>query len=267
MLLSIVAAALIASPFVVASPALAKQNNKNSLSDDIKRADKQINAARDKVNAAKKQMSDAKSNFSKLSSALEKAIDHAGDVRRKVESEHDSASPLVNARRTLDDAKAAFEEKRDPLLKKLGESSSYQEAVAAREAAKSKLATAGADEKEAAGKAYANAMSTVRKMETAAVNADPTAKAAWEKSTSAESAVQDLIVKRNEAVNRDSRIAESRRALDKAKEEAAKAKQHFEQEVRQLADAEKKLKHEEQQKHNLQQRQKQNNQKKNGKKK
>lgn len=251
----------------VSLAAHAAPQNSKGLGDDIKRADRDIAAARDKLQSAKKQADEAKAHLRKAAAALEKATDHAGDVRRKVEQEHDSAPPLVAARKLMEAHQAEFEDASRPVLEKLRQQAEYAAAVEQRDGLKAKASGTPSSERESLAKQYAAALAAVRSLEATALQTDPKAKSAKEKLAAAGSKVQALVTQRNEAVDRDSRLVDARRELDKAKGEAAKAKQKAEAESKQFADAERKVKHEEQQKHNLQQKQKQQQNNNNKKKK
>jgi chromosome segregation ATPase len=246
--------------------AAAKQNPKG-LTDDIKRAEREIGQARDKLQAARKQAEDAKGEMRKAAAAFEKATNHAGDVRRKVEQEHDAAPPLVAARQQLQSTQAQLDELSRPILEKLRESPEYAAAIQKRDALKLKLSTAPVDDRESLGKEYAASLAAVRSLESSAILANSQAKSVKEKVAEAEQKVQTLMTKRNESIERDSRMAEVRRELEKVKGEVAKARQKLETESKQLADAERKVHSEEQDKQRLQQKQKQAKNNNNKKKK
>lgn len=253
----------LASPMLSAAP---KQNPKG-LNDDIKRAERDIGQARDKLQAARKQAEEAKGHLRKAAAAFDKASDHAGDVRRKVEQEHDSAPPLVAARQQLQSVQAQLDDLSRPILEKLRAAPEYTTAVQKRDTLKARLSGAPVDERDSLGKEYAASMAAVRSLESSAILADSQTKAVKDKVAEAEQKVQSLMTKRNEAIDRDSRMAEVRRELDKAKAEVAQARQKLESEAKQLADAERKVRSEEQDKQRLQQKQQQAKNNNNKKKK
>lgn len=243
------------------TPAWAQnKNNKNAA---VKREQHDVQEARDKVNAAKREADAAKQAARAADGVYDKAVKHVADVRRTIEQMHDSEPALQEARRKQQAIHDEFEALKKPILEKLAQSATYQAAIQAREAVRQKLANlpvgAAATERETLGSEHQVAQTAVRQMEDAAINGDSKAKAARVELSSAEAKVRAQVEKRNAAVDRDPRLAEAKKELDKSKDKLAQAKQKLATELKQLADAEKKLNHEEAQKRQAEQAAKKNN--------
>ena len=86
-------------------------------------------------------------------------------------------------------------------------------------------------------------------MAVAAVNANPQAKAAYEGRTESETKLQELVKKRNAAMDQDSRITSLKGDAEKAKAGVAHAQQKVATERKQLGEAQQRLAQEEQKKH------------------
>jgi chromosome segregation ATPase len=248
----------------VASPADAiADNNKNKgkNSNDVKRADREADAARDKAQAERKQAEEARNQYRKAAAALERQIDQTGDVRKKVEQELDNAPPLANARRQRELAQTDWEDARRPILEKLAAQADYTAAQRRVETAKARIAGAGGEERAELAQEFAAATAAVRTLESKTLDADTTARTAKDRFAASEERVRELVAKRREAVERDPRLVAAIRELDQAKQEAAKARAKAEAEARQLAEAERKAMLEERQKQDLlrKQRDQQNN--------
>lgn len=252
-----------------AAVAWADKNGKG-LADDIKRQEKEVAEARKKVNGAKQELDAARAAAQKAQQALEKATDKAGDVRRAVQDEHDSAPSLVAARKKIETARADLERLTAPLLERLRQDAAYRTAVAERDQAKARLAAlpsaASPVERDPVAKQYSDGIQAVRRLEKAAIDADAPAKTARQAVDDSEAAGKRLIEQRDRAIEQDSRLQAARKELDEAKSKAAQAKQRAESEARQLAGAQKQLHAEEDRKRDLERkRQQQNNKNKNKK--
>jgi colicin import membrane protein len=237
--------------------ALADNNkNKSKNAGDVKRADREADAARDKAQAERKQAEEARNQYRKAAAALERQIDQTGDVRKKVEQELDNAPPLANARRQRELAKADWDDANRPVLERLGRQADYAAAQRRAETAKAQVAGAPSNGVADAVRAdlareFAAATAALRTLETKAVEADPAARAAKDKFAAAEERVRQLVAQRRESVERDPRLVASIRELEEAKQVAAKARAKAEAEARQLAEAERKAMLEERQKQEL----------------
>ena len=82
---------------IAASPLFARAD-KNNNNNDIQKHEKQVADAKNKLQSAKKQAEAARNDAKKDAAALTQATKLAEVTRRKVQDEHDSASPLVAAR-------------------------------------------------------------------------------------------------------------------------------------------------------------------------
>lgn len=249
--------------FATAAVALADNKNPKGLADDIKRQEKEISEARKKVSSAKHEADAAKGALQKASATFERAADKVGDVRRSVQAEHDAAPSLIAARKRVETSRAELERLTTPLLERLKQSPEYVAALAARDQAKSQLAAlpSGATKKERDDleKVYAEGIMAFRQLEKAAIDADAQAKAARAAVDDAETYGRQLLERRDQAIDQDSRLKSAKNDLDAAKSALAKAKSKLESEMRQLTGAQKHLQAEEHRKRELEQKQKQQN--------
>jgi hypothetical protein len=251
----------VAFALVAILPLGAFADNKSKSANDVKRADREADAARGKAQAERKQAEEARNQYRKAAATLERQIDQTGDVRKKVEHELDNAPPLANARRQREIAQSEFEDARRPILEKLRGQTDYIAAERRVETAKAQMNAASAVDRAQLAQEFSVASAALRVIETQALDADPAARSAKERFDAAGERVRELIAKRREAVERDPRLVASIRELEQAKQEAAKARAKAEAETRQLADAERKAAIEERQKQDLirKQRTQQNN--------
>lgn len=252
--------------YLCLTPALARADkNPKGLADDIRRQEKEVGEARKKLNDAKHQADQAKSAAQKAAAAFERASDKVGDVRRTVQAEHDAAPSLVSARQRVDAARAELEKLSTPLLAKLAQDPAYQQAVAARDQAKAALgalpASAAAREKDEAGKLFSEGQTAVRQLERNTLDADPKVKDVRKTVEDAEAKVKQLIERRDQAIDQDSRLKSAKNDLDQAKSAMNKAKGKLADEMRQLTQAQQHLQSEENRKRELERKQQQNNNK------
>jgi hypothetical protein len=187
------------------------------------------------VDQARKEADAANAALISAQAALKKAEDHAKEVRKKVEVEFDSAPELVAARAQFKKYDDEFTQLKGPLMKQLQNQADYQAALTAKEAAKKK-----------GPKEFSDATAKVKEMAMAAINASAPAKAAYAGKTESEAKLQELLKKRNAAMEQDSRITSLKGDHDKAKAAVAQALTKQANERRQLADAQQTLKQEEQ---------------------
>jgi hypothetical protein len=237
----------VAFALVAILPLGAFADNKSKSANDVKRADREADAARGKAQAERKQAEEARNQYRKAAATLERQIDQTGDVRKKVEHELDNAPPLANARRQREIAQSEFEDARRPILEKLRGQTDYIAAERRVETAKAQMNAASAVDRAQLAQEFSVASAALRVIETQALDADPAARSAKERFDA--------------AGERDPRLVASIRELEQAKQEAAKARAKAEAETRQLADAERKAAIEERQKQDLirKQRTQQNN--------
>ena len=194
-----------------------------------------VGTAKAQADQARKEADAANAALTSAQAALKKAEDHAKEVRKKVEAEFDSAPELVAARAQFKKYDDEFTQLKGPLMEQLQSQADYQAALAAKEAAKKK-----------GPKEFSDATNKVKEMALAAVNASAPAKAAYAGKTESEAKLQELVKKRNAAMEQDSRISALKGDHDKAKAAVAQAQTKLASERRQLADAQQRQRQEEQ---------------------
>lgn len=216
----------------------------------------EIAAAKDRLQAERKQAEAARGESARAQAALQKAMDHAQQVRQKIEAEHDAEPALVQARQRLQQSQQSLEQLAAPLLTQVRASAEHKAAVAARDAARQK----------GDSRAYSDAIATIKRLEAAVIEGHPQAKAAQAAVTDSEAAVRTLVEKRDAAIAGDARFSAAKGEIDKARAVFAQAQQKLAGEVKQLQDAERRLEREEQEKRAQEQRQRQQQQQKHKKK-
>lgn len=240
-----VAVVLISVPGLVSAAAQPKGQHGNKA---VANQKKDVQAAKDRLQAERKEAAEARAEAVRAVAALEKAEQHAKQVREAIQAEHDSASALTAARAKREQDKQALAQLAEPLLAKVRQQSDYQAAVAARDAAK------------AAGqpKQFSDAVAAITKLESGALEADPRAKAALAQAKASETKLQELVKIRDEAIAKDKRFLDAKQAIEKARAAAESAQQKAASAQRQLAAAEDKLQKEEREKRQLEQKAHQN---------
>jgi chromosome segregation ATPase len=197
-----------------------------------------VGSAKSRLEQAKKEVAAAQTALNSALAAMKTAEDHAKEVRKKVEAEFDSATDLVAARAEFKKYDEEFTQLKDPLLEQLQKQADYQAALAAKEAAKKKTP-----------KEFSDATAKVKGMAVAAIDASPQAKAAYASKTESEKKLQELIKKRDAAMEKDSRIMALKGDHDKAKAAVANAQAKLAKERKEAGEAQQKLAQEEQKAH------------------
>jgi hypothetical protein len=159
-------------------------------------------------------------------------------VRKKVEAEYESAPDLVAARAEFKKYDEEFTQLKEPIMAQLQQQADYQAALAAKEAAKKKTP-----------KEFSDATAKVKELAVAAIDANPSAKASHASKVDSEKKLQELIKKRDAAMDKDSRITGLKGDLDKAKGVVAGAQAKLAKERKDLGEAQQKLQQEEQKAH------------------
>jgi Skp family chaperone for outer membrane proteins len=213
-----------------------------------------IAKARERLNAQKKELDAAKAKFRQEQADLAKMREKAAALRKKIEDEHNSKPELASARRELDENRSKYEGLSKPLLAQVHESSTYKAALINVESVRKRFAGSAGETPEVRdrlGKEFLEAQAAPKKLETAAIEADPKAKAAKEALTYAEGKMRKLIEARDAAIAKDPRIAPIIADCKKAEAELAQAENKLSREAKDVAEAERKLNAEEREKREL----------------
>jgi hypothetical protein len=197
-----------------------------------------VGSAKSKVDQQRKEAEAANASLFSAQAAMKKAEEHAKEVRKKVEDEYDAAPELVAARTQFKKYDDEFNSLKGPILEQLQGQADYQAALAAKESAKKK-----------GPKEFSDATAKVKDMAVAAINASPAAKAAYVGKTEAEAKLQELVKKRNTAMDQDSRISGLKADHEKAKAAVVQAQAKVAKERKDLGEAQQRLQQEEQKAH------------------
>ncbi|MCY2986865.1 MAG: SUMF1/EgtB/PvdO family nonheme iron enzyme [Planctomycetota bacterium] len=173
------------------------------------RTDRQLEEAQDKVARSK---------------------EHLEATRRRVEQDHDSAPPLVAARRELADSKTALDAYGDRVMAELRQRRDYQEALTRLhwfEKEFSRMQESGGKTADPVrlGDELSQAIMTEWRLKKVARG--PAGEIAEQKVSKAERQLNELIRQRDEAVRKDPRLAQSTRELDAANSALAAALPRF----------------------------------------
>ena len=214
------------------SPNKSPQARSQQAKQAVQQAGQAIGNAQREVAAAAAQVSASKSK-------LRGASNEASHVRDEVKREHDSAAVLESSRRLSEEGQKKFEELRAPVLEKLARKDEYRAAVARRDSLLKELEGPNAGPKERREELehdLAVARGEVHRIERAAIEADPKAKAALDELNKEQADLRNLVKARDENIDRDSRlnqakddVREAKAGVDSAQSSLAGAQRHLAQ--------------------------------------
>lgn len=254
MLASLAAGVWLASTPLLRAAQNGKNNRNNAQKNDERRENDAVQKAQKDVNAAEKVMRDAEKSArqaaDKLKGAIRDQSKAASQIQKRrddLEEKHGDLVGLTEARRTLDAARKAYGKAGSPILKRVTESPSYQEAVEMAQQSDRRLSALRDDtdlEDAERLKQMADAAKTKQlpaRLEREALDAEESLKSERNALRAAEQAVAKANDAMDKAVEKDPELKSAKDSFESAKNQVAAARRESAKEAKQLADARQKL--------------------------
>lgn len=226
---------------MMTSSALGQNKNQPNRKHD----EAEIRAARNKLEEAKREETEAHASLQSARRQVEKVRGNLISLRRKIEDQADGSAAIKRAQEHVDRAKAKLQPLLAPILAKVHESPEYTAAAKDRDALRERLKNLPEEEppvqRPMLARQLVDAEGALRKLEQAAIEAQPAAREAKAELTAAEEKLRSLLAAADDVLLKHPLYAAAKRELDQAENQVDSAQAKLANKQRAVAAAQNKV--------------------------